>query len=60
MRIKSTMTLSFSHETKARLKAYAEQRHTTVSQAITDWIWAQPVKEDSHGDDRAKEGKDDD
>ena len=44
---KVTMNMSFSVETKDRLKAYAEQRHTTVSQAITDWIWAQPVKEDA-------------
>lgn len=60
MRIKSTMTLSFSHETKARLKAYAEQRHTTVSQAITDWIWAQPVKEDAQVSDTTKEEPNDD
>ncbi len=45
MRYKETMTLSFSAETKNRLRAYAEQNHTTVSQAITDWIWAQPVQQ---------------
>lgn len=45
MRNKATMTLSFSEETKSRLRTYAEQRHTTVSQAITDWIWAQPIQE---------------
>lgn len=45
MRNKATMTLSFSAETKSRLRTYAEQRHTTVSQAITDWIWAQPIQE---------------
>lgn len=45
MRYKETMTLSFSAETKSRLRAYAEQKHTTVSQAITDWIWSQPVQQ---------------
>lgn len=45
MRTKEAMTLSFSAETKARLKNYAEQNHKTVSQAITDWIWAQPIKQ---------------
>lgn len=45
MRKKETMTLSFSAETKDRLRTYAEQNHTTVSQAITDWIWAQPVRQ---------------
>ena len=47
MRRKSGMTLSFSTETKIRLRAYAEQNHTTVSQAITNWIWAQPVQQAS-------------
>lgn len=45
MRNKATMTLSFSEETKSRLRAYAEQNHTTVSQAITDWIWSQDVQQ---------------
>lgn len=39
------MTLSFTPDTKARLKAYAKQNHTTVSAAITQWIWAQPVQD---------------
>lgn len=47
MRKKDIMTISVSAETKARLKAYAEQKHTNVSQAVTDWIWAQPVKGDT-------------
>lgn len=53
MRKKETMTLSFSTETKERLRTYAEQNHTTVSQAITDWIWAQPIK--NNGDTEVEE-----
>lgn len=43
------MTLSFTPDTKARLKAYAKQNHTTVSAAITQWIWAQPVQDATAG-----------
>lgn len=39
------MTITVSPETKARLKAWAKQTHTTVSGAITQWIWAQPVQD---------------
>ena len=44
-RLKATMNISISHDTKKRLQDYAEQHHTTISQAITDWIWRQPVEE---------------
>ncbi len=27
-------------ETKERLQTYAREKHTTVSQAIIDWIWS--------------------
>lgn len=57
MRNREMMTISLSPDTKKRLKAYAEQTRRSVSQAITDWIWAQPVKEDDSG---AKEGGNDD
>lgn len=57
MRNREMMTISLSPDTKKRLKAYAEQTRRSVSQAITDWIWAQPVKEDDPG---AKEASDDD
>lgn len=60
MRNREMMTVSLSPDTKKRLRAYADQTHRSISQAITDWIWAQPVKEDGLGDDRTKEGKDDD
>lgn len=57
MRNREMMTISLSPDTKKRLKAYAEQTRRSVSQAITDWIWSQPVKEDDPG---AKEASDDD
>ncbi len=41
---KKMMTISLTPDTKARLKAYAEQNKKSVSQAITDWVWAQPVQ----------------
>lgn len=40
------MTISLSPDTKQRLKAYAKQNRKSVSQAITDWIWHQPVQEE--------------
>lgn len=40
---KAPMNLYFSIDTRARLRQYAENHHTTVSQAITDWIWEQEV-----------------
>ena len=43
---KEMMTISLSPDTKERLKKYAEQNRKSVSQAITDWIWSQSVKED--------------
>lgn len=49
MKTRAPMTLSFTTDTKERLKAYAEQTHRTVSQAITDWIWAQPVRQAAQG-----------
>lgn len=37
---KEQMTLSFTQDTKDRLRAYAEENHTNVSQLITQWIWS--------------------
>lgn len=49
MRNKVPVNLSVSPDTKERLKVIAEQKHTTVSQLVTDWVWAQPVKETDTG-----------
>lgn len=59
MRNREMMTISLSPDTKKRLRAYAEQTRRSVSQAITDWIWAQPIKEDGT-EAEAKEATDDD
>lgn len=42
-----SMRLSMDPQTKQRLQAYAAQLHTSVSQMVTDWIWSQPVKDDT-------------
>lgn len=52
------MTLSFTPDTKERLKAWAAQNHTTVSAAITQWIWAQPVQDAPAGASGANTGDD--
>ena len=43
---KTKVNLSLDSDTAARLKQYAKENHKTVSQAVTDWIWAQEVIED--------------
>lgn len=40
---KIRLNLTVAPDTKDRLRAYADERHTTVSQAITDWIWRTPL-----------------
>jgi len=44
MRTKIRVNISITEDTAERLKQYAFERHTTVSQAITDWIWREKVK----------------
>ena len=41
---KVKINLSLEEDTAERLKQYAYENHKTVSQAVTDWIWAQKVK----------------
>lgn len=43
MRTKIRVNISITEDTAERLKQYAYEHHTTVSQAITDWIWKQKV-----------------
>lgn len=38
------LNISVSEDTYERLRQYADENHTTVSQAITDWIWQAKVK----------------
>jgi len=43
MRYKTRVNISITPDTAQRLKQYAYEHHTTVSQAITDWIWKQKI-----------------
>lgn len=38
------MNISVTPDTAERLKQYAWEHHSTVSQAVTDWIWNAKVK----------------
>ena len=44
--MKKRINISITEDTEERLKMYAEEHHTNVSQAITDWIWSAKVKGD--------------
>ena len=54
---RAPMTISLDPETNDRLRRYARQRHSTVSQIITDWIWMEPVKYEPAPAKAAKAGK---
>ena len=41
---KTSLNLHVRIDTKERLQQYAEENHTTVSQAVTDWIWQQKLR----------------
>jgi len=41
---KVRVNISVDQETIERLKQYATEQHSNVSQVITDWIWQQPLK----------------
>jgi len=41
---KERINITVTSDTKERLKQYAFEHHTSVSQAITDWIWGQKIK----------------
>ena len=45
----ASLVLSVDPESKERLRAYASQNHKSMSQAVIDWIWTLPVKEDNNG-----------
>lgn len=42
---KGKLTLSIDASTRDRLAQYAKDHHTSISQAITDWIWRQKVSD---------------
>jgi PII-like signaling protein len=42
--MKQRINISITYDTAERLKTYAWENHKTVSQAVTDWIWAEKVK----------------
>lgn len=43
---KKRVNIYLSADTVERLKQYAFENHTSVSHAITDWIWHAKVKND--------------
>lgn len=45
--MRKRVTISLSPDTDERLKQYAFENHTNVSQAITDWIWSVKVKNEN-------------
>lgn len=42
--MKRRVNISVTDDTAERLKQYAFEHHTTVSQAVTDWVWSVKVK----------------
>lgn len=37
---RAPVTVSLDADTRRQLQLYAHHRHTSVSQAITDWVWS--------------------
>lgn len=42
--MRTKINLSLDQDTAERLKQYAYEQHKTISQAVTDWIWKEKVK----------------
>lgn len=42
--MRKRINISLSDDTVERLKQYAWENHKNVSQAITDWIWSEKVR----------------
>lgn len=40
---RTRINISLSHDTAERLRQYAFEHHCCISQAVTQWIWAQKV-----------------
>lgn len=47
--MKVRMNISVDESTAERLKQYAKDKHSTVSQIVTDFIWKQKVSESPKG-----------
>ena len=44
--VKKRVNIYISEDTADRLKKYAWENHTSVSHAITEWIWHVKIKND--------------
>lgn len=44
MEKKVRVNISITSDTAERLKQYALEHHTNVSQAITNWIWSEKLE----------------
>lgn len=51
---KVVVSMTMDQETKARLLAFAEEKHTTMSQAITDWLWSIKLPSEIRAEEAAK------
>ena len=51
------ITLSLDPETKERLRLYAQENRKSVSQAITDMIWAVPLRAEQQAEQQAERRK---
>ena len=54
---KKRVNICLSEDTAERLKQYAWENHTSVSHAITDWIWHAKVKNEQVRGQKAMEWK---
>lgn len=42
---KTKLTLSVDEDIREKLRCYAEERHSTMSQVLTDWVLSLKVKD---------------
>lgn len=45
--MKKKLNLYLEQDTIERLRQYAYEHHMTASQAVTQWIWSQKVKNEN-------------
>lgn len=51
------ITLSLDPDTKERLRLYAQENRKSVSQVITDMIWAVPLRAEQQAEQQAERRK---